>query len=532
MEEKDIQKLIEERDALRKENEALRSQLSTTTTTQTERTKFSKRSPIKSILHREDQGTGLIDSEIVVAGWVKTLRLQGGGSFAFLELNDGSCFENIQVIVDAKLDNFKQLTAKGGTGASALARGIVVESKGKEQKVEVRATHVEVIGECDGTYPLAKGFHPLEFLRTIAHLRPRTNTIGAVARVRNALAYATHKFFQKRGFLYLHTPLITASDCEGAGEMFQVTTLLLRAKQLSEIPHTESGQIDYNSDFFGRPSFLTVSGQLNGEIYASALSNIYTFGPTFRAEDSHTSRHLAEFWMIEPEMAFADLEDNMTIAEAYLKYCLNYVLKNCMSDLKFFDTLAKRNIEKAKKEGKTIDEADEEGLIDRLKFVATSPFQRITYTEAVELLLKSGVTFQNKVEWGIDLNSEHERFLTEKIFKKPTIVTNYPKDIKAFYMRLNEDGKTVSAMDVLVPKIGEIIGGSQREERYDVLVSRIKEMKLNEKDYGWYLDLRKYGSVPHSGFGLGFERLVLYATGLENIRDAIPFPRYPRHAEF
>eukprot|EP01090_Pellita_catalonica_P017803 TRINITY_DN548_c0_g1_i1.p1 TRINITY_DN548_c0_g1~~TRINITY_DN548_c0_g1_i1.p1 ORF type:complete len:520 (+),score=108.22 TRINITY_DN548_c0_g1_i1:58-1617(+) len=512
-----LKQLTEERDALINENKALKDKLAAPQTNAEERTKFSNRVTVKSIRAREDEGVGLIGNSVVVSGWVKTRRIQGGGKFAFVELNDGSTFYNLQLIIDSKIEGFEDLKTVGGTGASLWARGDVVASKGKGQKIEIVVRELEILGPCDaGKYPLARGHHPLEFLRSIAHLRPRTNTFGAMQRVRNALAFATHKFYQERGFLYLHTPLITASDCEGAGEMFQVTTLLLNAKKASEVAATEGGEIDYNQDFFGKPAYLTVSGQLNGEIYASALSSIYTFGPTFRAEDSHTSRHLAEFWMIEPEIAFADLHDNMDVAEAYLKYCLAYALETCLPDLQFFDKMSK----------------EKGGLINRIKKVIETPFERITYTKAVELLLASKKKFNNKVSWGIDLNSEHERYLTENIFRKPVIVTDYPKDIKSFYMRQNDDGKTCAAMDVLVPKIGEIIGGSQREERYDVLMARIAELKLNPEDYSWYLELRKYGSVPHSGFGLGFERLVLYTTGLENIRDAIPFPRYPRHAEF
>jgi asparaginyl-tRNA synthetase len=396
------------------------------------------------------------------------------------------------------------------TGASVSVKGIVEKSPGQNQSVELKGSSLEVIGQSDpATYPLQKKRHSFEFLRSIAHLRPRTNTQGAVARVRNALAYATHNFFQERGFLYVHTPIITAADCEGAGEMFRVSTL-----NPEEPPRTPEDKVDFSKDFFGRPTYLTVSGQLNGEIYACALSDIYTFGPTFRAENSNTSRHLAEFWMIEPEMAFADLNDNMECAEAYLKYTLKYLLDHRQEDMAFFN------------------EFIEKGLIDRLENVIHSPFQRLTYTEAIKLLKDSRKSFEFPVEWGLDLQSEHERYLAEEVFKKPVILTNYPKEIKAFYMREDDGGKTVSAMDVLVPKIGEIIGGSQREDRLDHLVKRIEETGLDPEAYWWYLELRKYGGVPHAGFGVGFERLILFATGMENIRDVIPFPRYPGRVDF
>jgi len=479
-----------------------------------ERTKFTGRVPVKFLI--KPGAESFIDKTITVAGWVKTLRLQGGGRFAFIEVNDGSAFGNFQVIVGQDCEGFAAIEKGVGTGTSVLAKGVVVKSPGSKQLVELQANCVEVIGPCDsGKYPLAKGKLELEFLRSVAHLRPRTNTIGAVARVRNALAFATHKFFNERGFLYVHTPLVTGSDCEGAGEMFGVTTLLNGIKSMKDIPKiAETDKPDYSKDFFGRPTYLTVSGQLNGEIYACALSKIYTFGPTFRAENSHTTRHLAEFWMIEPEIAFADLKDNMDFAEDYLKYTIQYLLDNCADDMAFFNQWV------------------EKGLLDRLKNVLAAPFQRITYTEAVDLLIASKHPFNTPVKWGLDLQSEHERYITEQIFKKPTIITDYPKEFKSFYMRMNEDGKTVAAMDVLVPKIGEIIGGSQREERLDHLEKRILDSGLALENYSWYLDLRRYGSVPHSGFGLGFERLVLFATGIENIRDAIPFPRYPGHADF
>jgi len=388
----------------------------------------------------------------------------------------------------------------------------------KTKKIELQAKEVELLGQCvPSEFPLAKKELPLEFLRLVAHLRVRTNTFSSVARVRNACAMATHTFFQENGFYYVHTPIITASDCEGAGEMFQISTLLKNGEaKIQDIPvsRTTPGKPDYNLDFFGKPAFLTVSGQLNGEMYATALGKVYTFGPTFRAENSNTPRHAAEFWMIEPEIAFATLEDNMDIAEAYLKYVVKYCLANNMEDLEFFN------------------EKYEKGLLERLQQVVDTPFKRLTYTEAIDILLKCGKKFEKLVSWGIDLSSEHERYLAEQIFKMPIILTNYPKDIKAFYMRLNEDGKTVRAMDVLVPNIGEIIGGSQREERLDHLEKRIAEMKMNKESYAAYLDLRRYGSVVHSGFGLGFERLIMFVTGLENIRDVLPFPRFPGHADF
>ncbi len=438
------------------------------------------------------------NTQATVRGWVRTVRDQK--SFAFIEINDGSTLGNLQVIAEANLPHYADVLPKLTTGASVVISGELIESPGKNQALELKAREIRVLGTCDPVkYPLQKKRHTFEFLRTIAHLRPRTNTQGAVLRVRNALAFATHLFFQQHGFLYIQTPVITGSDCEGGGEMFRVTTL--------EKP-------DPASDFFGKSAYLTVSGQLEGEIMACALSDIYTFGPTFRAENSNTSRHLAEFWMIEPEMAFADLKDDMECAENYLKFCIHYILEFCKEDLEFFDKFI------------------ENGLISRLQHVAHSPFAHIPYTEAISILKKAPKTFEFPVEWGIDLQSEHERYLAEEYCKKPVILTDYPADIKAFYMRANPDGKTVAAMDILVPKIGEIIGGSQREERLDVLEKKIQDFGLKREDYWWYLELREYGSVPHAGFGLGFERLVLFATGMENIRDVIPFPRYPGHAEF
>jgi asparaginyl-tRNA synthetase len=482
------------------------------------RNKFVGRVAIKSILGRSDQGEGLIGSLVIVAGWVRTIRLQGGGKFAFVNLNDGTFFEGLQIVVDSDkpgFDVFKRTEC--ATGASMWFKGRIVKSPGKKQKVELLAVEVDLVGGCDPLkYPLAPKEHSMEFLREVAHLRARTNTISAVMRVRNALAFATHKFFQEKDFVYMHTPLITTSDCEGAGEMFQVTTLLSGAKKPEELPTTPGGELDYAKDFFGRPAYLTVSGQLNGEHYASALSNIYTFGPTFRAEDSNTRRHLAEFWMIEPEMAFYDLHDCMDLAEAYVKYAIKYALDTCPEDMQFLDKNYK----------------GEGNLLKRLLQVVSTPFKRITYTQAIDALLKSKKTFEEPVSWGIDLSSEHERYLTEQIFKTPVIVTDYPKSFKAFYMRLNEDQQTVAAMDVLMPTLGELIGGSQREERLDVLIERFKEKGLPQEPYQAYLDLRRFGSVPHAGFGLGFERLVLFTTGIENIRDSIPFPRYPKHALF
>lgn len=450
-----------------------------------------------------------IGKELQVKGWIRSVRDQK--TFAFIAINDGSCLHNLQAVAEAAdFNNFENLLKTLHTGASVSITGTLVASLGKEQPFELKATDIQVLGSCDPeTYPLQKKQHTFEFLRTIAHLRPRTNTIGAVARIRNALSYATHTFFQQRGFLYLHTPIITGSDCEGAGQMFRVTTL-----DENNPPRTPQGKVDFAQDFFGKSTFLTVSGQLNGEAYACALSDIYTFGPTFRAENSNTSRHLAEFWMIEPEMAFADLNDNMECAESYIKHVLAFVFEHCKEDMEFFDKWIAK------------------GLIDRLQHTLNSPFEKVTYTQGVEILKKASKKFEYPVEWGIDLQSEHERYLTEEHFKKPIILINYPKEIKSFYMRVNDDNKTVAAMDVLVPGIGEIIGGSQREDRLDVLEHKMDVLGLNKEDYWWYLELRKYGSVPHAGFGLGLERLVLYVTGMENIRDVIPFPRYPKHADF
>ena len=447
------------------------------------------------------------DAEVVVKGWVRTKR--GNKNVAFIALNDGSCVANMQVVVDlAKFD--EELLRKVTTGACLRVDGRLVASCGAGQGVEVQAEKIEIYGTADPeTYPLQKKGHSLEFLRDIAYLRPRTNTFGAIFRIRHAMAYAIHKYFNDKGFYYLHTPLITASDCEGAGAMFQVTTL-----DLNNLPKTEEGAVDYSQDFFGRPCSLTVSGQLEGELGALSLGQIYTFGPTFRAENSNTPRHLSEFWMIEPEMAFYELEDNMELAEDFLKYLIRYALENCREDLEFMNKMW------------------DNGLIERLNFVLNHEFKRLDYTEGVEILKASGRKFEVPCDWGCDLQSEHERYLVEEHFKRPVILINYPKQIKAFYMKQNEDGKTVRAMDVLFPKIGEIIGGSEREADYEKLSARVHELGMNEKELWWYLDTRRWGSAPHSGFGLGFERLLLFVTGMGNIRDVIPFPRTPKNAEF
>ncbi len=460
---------------------------------------------IKQILERRDFG-----ASVTVHGWVRTRRDSKAG-FSFLEINDGSSLGGLQVVADASVANYESEVKHLVTGCSVRIEGELRESPGAGQPVEVLARTIEVLGwvEDADSYPMQKKRHSMEFLREIAHLRPRSNTFGAVARVRNCLARATHDFFQSRGFLYLHTPIITASDCEGAGEMFGVTTF-----DLANPPRTGDGDIDYAQDFFGRRASLTVSGQLEGETYACALTNIYTFGPTFRAENSNTSRHLAEFWMIEPEMAFCDLEGDMDLAEAYIKHLLRAPLDDCAEDMAFFDKWV------------------EPGTIETMRGIIDSEFERLTYTEAIAILERSGESFEYPVSWGCDLQSEHERYLTEKHVGRPVILYNYPKDIKAFYMRMNDDEKTVAAMDVLVPKIGEIIGGSQREERREVLETRMRGCGLDPKDYWWYLDLRRYGSVPHAGFGLGFERAIQFVTGMKNIRDVIPFPRAPKTCEF
>ena len=451
--------------------------------------------------------SGAEDTDIVVKGWVRTKR--GNKNVAFIALNDGSCVANIQIVVDlAKFgeEQLKPIT----TGACIRVDGRLVASLGSGQRVEVQAEKIEIYGTADPeTYPLQKKGHSLEFLRDIAYLRPRTNKYGAAFRVRSALSYAIHKFFQERGFKYVHTPIITGSDCEGAGEMFQVTTL-----DLKNPPLLPDGKIDYSQDFFGKPAHLTVSGQLNGEMYACALGDIYTFGPTFRAENSNTARHAAEFWMIEPEMAFADIHDDMDLAEDMVRFCVTDVMEQCADDIELF--------------AKFVDPT----LMETLNNIKNNSFARITYTEAIEIMQKSGKKFEYAPEYGIDMQTEHERFLAEEHFKRPVIVRDYPKEIKAFYMRMNDDNKTVAAMDVLVPRIGELIGGSQREERYELLKKRIEELGMHEEDYAWYLDSRKYGSVPHAGFGLGFERMMMLLTGIANIRDVIPFPRTPKSLNF
>ena len=461
-----------------------------------------KRIKIKELLQ-----TPRVDTEVLVKGWVRTKR--GNKNIAFISLNDGSTINNIQIVADVSVFGealLKDIT----TGACISVNGKLVESQGQGQNVEVVASSIELYGKCDAeTYPLQKKGHSMEFLREIAHLRPRTNTFGAVLRMRHAMAFAVHSYFNDKGFFYLHTPIITGSDAEGAGEMFHVTTL-----DLAKIPLEKNGTPDFSQDFFGKPTNLTVSGQLEGELGALALADIYTFGPTFRAENSNTPRHLAEFWMIEPEMAFYDLTDNMDLAEEFIKYLIRYALENCKDDLDFLNNMI------------------DKGLLERLRFVVDNEFVRMTYTEAVKILEGSGRKWDYQVGWGRDLQAEHERYLVEEHFKKPVILVDYPKEIKAFYMKQNDDGKTVRAMDVLFPGIGEIIGGSQREEDYDKLLTRIKELKLPEKELWWYLETRKFGTAPHSGFGLGFERLLLFMTGMSNIRDVIPFPRTPKNAEF
>lgn len=449
-----------------------------------------------------------IGKQVILQGWVRTRRDSKGG-FSFLELNDGSCFGNVQVVADGKLPNYESEIKHLATGASVRITGEVKKSPAKGQATEVAADSVELIGGADSeTYPLQKKGHSYEFLRTIAHLRPRTNTFGAMARVRNQVSMTIHNFFQEQGFLYVHAPIITASDCEGAGELFHVTTL-----DLNNVPRKE-GKIDFALDFFERPTYLTVSGQLQAEIFACGLGRVYTFGPTFRAENSNTARHVAEFWMIEPEMAFFDLNDNMTLAEAFIKRIIRDTLEQCAEDMKFFN------------------ERIDTTILARLDAILKSEFLRLPYTEAIDILEKCGEKFEFPVKWGTDLQSEHERYLTEKKFQKPVILFDYPRAIKPFYMRVNDDGKTVRAMDVLVPGVGEIIGGSQREERLDMLELRMKETGLDPKAYWWYLDLRRYGTVPHAGFGLGLERTLMFLTGMANIRDVIPFPRTPGNAEF
>ena len=448
-------------------------------------------------------------TEVNVRGWVRTRR--SSKQVAFVALNDGSTINNVQIVID--VDKFdEELVKQFTTGACLSVNGMLVESIGGGQSVEIQATEIELLGACDNTYPLQKKGQSMEFMRTVAHLRPRTNTFGAVFRIRHNMAYAIHKFFHDKGFYYFHTPLITASDCEGAGQMFQVTTM-----NLYDLKKDENGSIKYDSDFFGKQASLTVSGQLEGELAATALGAIYTFGPTFRAENSNTPRHLAEFWMIEPEVAFNDIYDNMELAEEFIKYCVQWALDNCMEDITFLNNMIDKE------------------LIERLRSIVNTEFVRLSYTDGIKILeeaVAAGHKFEFPVYWGVDLASEHERYLVETHFKRPVILTDYPKEIKAFYMKQNEDGKTVRAMDVLFPKIGEIIGGSEREADYDKLLARIEEMNIPMKDMWWYLDTRRYGSCPHSGFGLGFERLLLFVTGMANIRDVIPFPRTPNNAEF
>lgn len=440
-----------------------------------------------------------LGNKVTVGGWVRSVR--DSKTFGFIVVNDGTFFEPLQVVYHDTMENFTQIS-KLNVGAAIIVTGTLIATPDAKQPFEIQADSIDVEGESTPDYPLQKKRHSMEYLRTITHLRPRTNTFQAVFRVRSLIAYAIHQFFQERNFVYVHTPLITGSDCEGAGEMFQVTTM-----DLNNVPKTEDGKVDYTKDFFGKPTNLTVSGQLNGETYAMAFKNIYTFGPTFRAENSNTTRHAAEFWMIEPEMAFADLQDDMILAENMIKYVIRYVLENAPEEMNFFNSFV------------------DKGLLERLNHVLNSEFGHVTYTEAIEILEKHNDKFEYKVSWGCDLQTEHERFLTEEIYKRPLFVTDYPKEIKAFYMKLNDDGKTVAAMDCLVPGIGEIIGGSQREDDYDKLVARMDELGLKKEDYQFYLDLRKYGSARHAGFGLGFERCVMYLTGMGNIRDVIPFPR-------
>ena len=458
---------------------------------------------IKSLFTDTDK---YIDKEICVEGWVKTVR--DSKTFGFIELNDGSFFKNVQVVFDDKLSNFAEI-CKLPLSSSIKVIGNFIKTEGAKQPFEIKATSIEIEFLADLDYPLQKKRHTFEYLRTVAHLRPRTNTFNAVFRVRSVLSYAIHKFFQERDFVYVHTPIITSSDCEGAGEMFNVSTL-----DVNDLPKTEDGKVDFTKDFFGKPAHLTVSGQLNVETYAFAFRNVYTFGPTFRSENSNTVKHASEFWMIEPEICFADLKDDMDLAEDMIKYIIKYVLEHCPEEMEFFNNFI------------------DKGLLEKLNNVINSDFARISYTDAIKELEKNNSNFEFPVHWGSDLQTEHERYLCEVVFKKPVFVTDYPAEIKAFYMKQNPDGKTVAAADILVPKIGEIIGGSQREESYDKLLERMKELNMDIDTYKWYLDLRKFGSVPHAGFGLGFERLVMMATGIENIRDVIPYPRFPGHADF
>lgn len=457
---------------------------------------------VKELFKNREQ---YFNKEVTIGGWVRSIR--ASKAFGFIVVNDGTFFETLQVVYHDTMDNFADIS-KLNVGSAIIVKGTLVPTPEAKQPFEIQATEIEVEGASTPDYPLQKKRHSFEYLRTIAHLRPRTNTFQAVFRVRSLIAYAIHQFFQEQGFVYVHTPIITGSDCEGAGEMFKVTTM-----DLNNLPLNEDGTVDYTQDFFNKETSLTVSGQLNGETYAQAFRNIYTFGPTFRAENSNTTRHAAEFWMIEPEIAFADLEDDMNLAESMLKYIINYVLEHAPEEMNFFNSFV------------------DKGLLERLNNVATSDFARVTYTEAIEILEKNNDNFDYKVSWGCDLQTEHERYLTEEVYKRPVFVTDYPKDIKAFYMKMNDDNKTVAAVDCLVPGIGEIIGGSQREDDYDKLLARMEEMNLNPEDYQFYLDLRKYGSTRHAGFGLGFERCVMYLTGMSNIRDVLPFPRTVNNCE-
>jgi len=462
-----------------------------------------KKTSIKEIF---EQSGPLFGQQLQLCGWVKTVR--ASKDFGFIELNDGSYFSNIQIVFDQKISNFLEV-GKLGVGSALMVQGTLVASPGANQSFEINADQIQIENACPSEYPLQKKRHSLEFLRTHAHLRPRTNTFSAVFRLRSVIAYAVHQYFQERGFVWVHTPIITGSDAEGAGEMFRISTL-----NLEKLPRTDHGEVDFHQDFFGKETNLTVSGQLNAESFCLAFKNVYTFGPTFRAENSNTARHAAEFWMIEPEIAFADLNDDKALAEDMIKYLIRYALEHCPQEMAFFHKFIDKD------------------LMDRLNNVLESEFAHLTYTEAIEVLKNADHPFEYPVEWGVDLQTEHERFLTEKIYGKPVFITDYPKQIKAFYMRMNEDGKTVAAMDLLVPGVGEIIGGSQREERLDLLTGRIKELGMEEEAYWWYLELRKYGGVKHAGFGLGFERLIMYLSGISNIRDVIPFPRTVKSAEF
>lgn len=555
-----IEQITAERDQLKKELEELKARLTPKKKELPEDKSaviYKDRTPLR-ILFAQDEGVSYIGHTICVCGWVKTVREQGRGTFAFIKLSDGSVITELQIVVNNECPGWEHITSHAvSLSSSVLVIGEVVKSTGKGQAIELKATELRLCGTSPAAeYPLAAKAHTVEYLREIGHLRPRTQLISSVTRIRNALAYATHKYFQELGFFYVNTPIITASDCEGAGEMFQITTLLLNKEKTADIKKTADGKIDYSEDFFKRPAFMTVSGQLNAEIYACSMGSVYTFGPTFRAEDSYTSRHLAEFWMIEPEIAFADLFENMDVAEGYVKFTLRYAMEQCPQEFAYLEEYEKGVLLEKKKEAAAILKKEEEErkakgeapqkkkklpdirgfkatpLRERIQAVIDSNFARVTYTDAIQILLDSKVEFEETPFWGIDMGSEHERWLAETFYKRPTVVYNYPKDFKAFYMRRNDDLKTVAAMDILVPGVGELIGGSQREERMDVLLEMLAEKGLEKESYSWYLDLRKYGSVVHSGFGLGFERLVCYATGVENIREVIPFPRWPGHAEF